>query len=124
MGSVYFKLNYATSALVSNAQYGLALSGSLNNTAAWVEVAASPPIATGVWVIGWYAPSNFRQNHRIGIGASGSEVAQTGFVAQSSGPFVAIVPVWWAPSTRLAIQSSAAAFGAGTAGLYWRESLT
>jgi len=123
-GNPWFRVNAATGALVSAAQYGYSISGSLNNTAAWVEVAATPPLAAGVWVIGMLTPSNFNQSHRLGTGGSGSETAVTGYISYSGGQMVTIVPIWWPPSTRLAIQSSTAAFGAGTARIVWRESLT
>lgn len=104
-----------------------------NNT--WVQVGATPPLAGGVWVIGFgyggrisAPPSQIR----FGTGGSGSETAVTGWVNGSkwyngSGlgdPQTYIPPFWWPPSTRLAVQRDATPSADGQAVIYWRESLS
>ena len=92
-------------------------------TNTWTEVSATPPLAGGVWIVGWAGNSDGQftnANLRIGFGASGSEVASVSYRR----PWLSgdnddgiVSPIWWPPSTRMAIQCDDA--NANTGGFGW-----
>ncbi|NDD85815.1 hypothetical protein EBZ38_16260 [bacterium] len=128
-------VNYVETSTGTQAQADIVTSSTVTPNSTWVQVAATPPLAGGVWVIGVYyggartsAPGS---QVRFGTGASGSETAVTGYVNGSrwyygSGitePQAYIPPFWWPPSTRLAIQRDATPGADSQAVVFWRESL-
>jgi hypothetical protein len=98
----------------------------LSNTS-WVQVAASPPLAGGVEIVGYSVNvGDLVRTFELGFGGSGSEVAATGALGgtnrvDSGGP-AWIPPLTWPASTRLAVRCSGTLSATFT--LYWRESLS
>ena len=98
----------------------------------WNELGATPPVATGCWIVGHVMQSTSAgiQAIRYGFGAAGSETAVTAFhqpspgngTSSGNGTVVWFRPFWWPPGTRLAIQGSSSSRGfAGYT--YWRDTL-
>lgn len=96
----------------------------------WTEIATTPPVAGGVWVIGYAHGQSLASGStlRFGTGASGSEVAVTSYITAVNQNAVYngvshIAPFWWPPSTRLAAQTSVS-YVANPMDIIWRESLS
>ena len=98
----------------------------------WNELGATPPVATGCWIVGHVMQSTSLglQAIRYGFGAAGSETAVTAFYQPSpgngtssgNGTVMWFRPFWWPPGTRLAIQGNSGSRGfAGYT--YWRDTL-
>jgi hypothetical protein len=108
-------------------------------TNTWTQVAATPPLAGGCWIVGWHGNSDGQfstANLRIGFGAAGSEVVSVSYRRPWLGgdnDDAIVSPIWWPPSTRMAIQCDDANANTGAfgwpanfigLGVIWRETLT
>lgn len=106
------------------------------NSTAWTEIAATPPVAGGVYVVGYIWQTAFAA--RLGLGASGSEVATTGYMqggrsivntqnyflgTAQVGAVVWIPPVFWSAGSRLAAQWQATPGTGYDFYILWRETL-
>jgi hypothetical protein len=106
---------------------------STNNigSTSWTEIATTPPVAAGVWVIGYayYQGSASGGTFRFGTGAAGSEVAVTSYITANNtntslyNGVSHIAPFFWPPGTRLAAQTSLS-HTANIMDIIWRETLT
>ncbi len=106
---------------------------STNNigSTSWTEIATTPPVAAGVWVIGYayHQGSASGGTFRFGTGAAGSEVAVTSYITANNtntsnyNGISHIAPFWWPPGTRLAAQTSLS-HTANIMDVIWRETLT
>jgi hypothetical protein len=105
----------STTAFVSN-----------GSSTAWAQVATTPPLSAGVWVIGFSSKATFANTLQFGLGASGSEVAATpyrGVFLKSVRPSeVYVPPFFWPSGTRLAFRTSGT--NSTNVAVIWRESLT
>jgi hypothetical protein len=104
----------STTAFVSN-----------GSSTAWVQVATTPPLSAGVWVIGFSSTGSAANTLQFGLGGSGSEVAATPYrgVFRNGRPSeVYVPPFFWPSSTRLAYRTSTA--NNADVAATWRETLT
>jgi hypothetical protein len=120
-----------TSSVPSLVQMGWTSSATFSGTS-WVEIASTPPLAGGCWIVGLEGRARFfttLYGMQLGFGGSGSEVAATQYMQSISdylgGRYVVSFrsPVLWNASTRLAVRSDNASAGQ-TARVIWRETLT
>jgi hypothetical protein len=115
-----------TSSVPSLVQMGWTSSATISGTS-WVQIAATPPVAGGCYIVGLegFAGVLFSSyGIQLGFGGSGSEVATTGAMQQGGGGLVSLrSPIYWSPSTRLAVRSDNASAG-GSVRVIWRETLT
>lgn len=115
MASAPTQYEGATTALTSN-----------GSSTAWVQVAATPPLAGGVWVVGFSKSQGSGAAVQFGLGGSGSEVAATPYrdtpdTISNTPSEVWVPPFFWPAGTRLAFRTSTAA--ATNIATIWRESL-
>lgn len=99
------------------------------NGTTWAQIDATPPKTGGVQVIGFSHWNNTAGKIRFGLGASGSEVAVTGYLngsqnssSSSAGMVQWITPFEWTSGSRLAVQADGT--NSFDVTVYWRESLT
>lgn len=115
-----------TSSLAALAQSGSTAAATPSGTG-WVQIAASPPLASGCYIVGlqgYAASATSLAGIRLGLGSAGSEVAQTGYMVGYSDYYASLrSPILWPTSTRLAFQCDASAVG-GSVQVIWRESLS
>lgn len=124
---------YYTKMSTAPTMYEGATTARVNNgtSTAWVQVGATPPLAGGVWVVGYSSSrtgGSGSQSIQLGTGASGSEVAVTPYRhdANDNGgrpTEIWVPPFFWAASTRLAARTSASVPACDIA-VIWRESLS
>lgn len=116
-----------TTSVPSLVQAGVTATATASGTS-WVQIAATPPIAGGCYIVGLQGSSFSASTYlgvQLGFGGAGSEVATTGYMIGATDQYVNQLrsPILWGASTRLAFRCDAASVG-GNVAVLWRESLS